>query len=45
VGLGLALVKSFCEAHGGSLMIESELGRGTRAIARFPYPRAGVAAE
>jgi len=45
VGLGLALVKSFCEAHGGTLVIESELGRGTRVSARFPYPRAGAAAE
>jgi PAS domain S-box-containing protein len=39
VGLGLALVKSFCEAHGGNLTIDSELGRGTRVVARFPYPR------
>jgi PAS domain S-box-containing protein len=38
VGFGLALVKSFCEAHGGSLEIISELGHGTRAIAKFPYP-------
>lgn len=45
VGLGLALVKSFCEAHGGDLEIESEVGRGTRVIAKFPYPGAAALPE
>jgi PAS domain S-box-containing protein len=38
VGLGLALVKSFCEAHGGQLHIDSAPGAGTRATVKFPYP-------
>ncbi len=36
-GLGLAIVKSLIEAHGGTLTIESELGRGTTAEAWFPW--------
>ncbi|MBT5414947.1 MAG: HAMP domain-containing histidine kinase [Rhodospirillaceae bacterium] len=39
-GLGLSLVKSLMEMHGGQLLVESELGRGTRATLAFPK-RAG----
>jgi PAS domain S-box-containing protein len=38
-GLGLPLVKALLELHQGSLQIESELGHGTTAIARFPASR------
>jgi len=36
-GLGLALVKSLAQMHGGSAMIESVLGDGTSVIVRLPY--------
>lgn len=35
-GLGLAIVKGFVEAHGGTVSVESAVGRGTTFIARFP---------
>ena len=35
-GLGLALVKSIVDLHGGSAVIESELGRGTTVKLVFP---------
>jgi len=35
-GLGLALVKSFVEMHGGEVGIESSQGQGTRVIVRLP---------
>jgi len=35
-GLGLALVKSIMQLHGGSVAITSEPGRGTEATLRFP---------
>jgi len=35
-GLGLALVRGLCELHGGRAWIESEPGRGTRAIVVLP---------
>jgi two-component system, OmpR family, heavy metal sensor histidine kinase CusS len=35
-GLGLALVKSIVELHGGSASIHSELNRGTKVLLRFP---------
>jgi two-component system heavy metal sensor histidine kinase CusS len=35
-GLGLALVKSIVELHGGSARIQSELGRGTTVTLSFP---------
>jgi len=37
-GLGLALVKSIVDLHGGSARIESELNRGTKVILTFPSP-------
>ena len=38
-GLGLALVKSIVDLHGGSAAIESEIGRGTTVKLTFPPPR------
>jgi signal transduction histidine kinase len=35
-GLGLSIVKSLVELHGGSLELASEPGRGTRVTVRFP---------
>jgi two-component system heavy metal sensor histidine kinase CusS len=35
-GLGLALVKSIADLHGGSAKIESEVGRGTTVTLTFP---------
>jgi signal transduction histidine kinase len=36
VGLGLAVVKHIVEAHGGSVRVESEPGRGTRFTVSYP---------
>jgi PAS domain S-box-containing protein len=38
-GLGLALVKSIAELHGGGMAIESELDKGTRVTVTFPRAR------
>ena len=38
-GLGLALVKSIVDLHGGSAGIESNPGRGTMVKLIFPYPQ------
>lgn len=36
LGLGLAIVKSITELHGGSVEVNSEVGRGTRVVLWFP---------
>ena len=38
-GLGLALVAALVELHGGTLDIDSELGKGTTVTATFPMAR------
>jgi signal transduction histidine kinase len=35
-GLGLPMARRIVEAHGGTLHLESELGKGTKAIVRLP---------
>jgi len=39
-GLGLSLVRSFVELHGGTVEIESAVGRGTTVICTFPVEQA-----
>lgn len=41
-GLGLSIVKSFVELHGGTVAIDTGDGRGTTVICRFPLAPAGV---
>jgi signal transduction histidine kinase len=36
LGLGLNIVKSLVELHGGDVAVESEVGAGTRVIVKFP---------
>jgi len=43
-GLGLSLVKSLIEIHGGTVGIESALGKGTCVTIRFPASRCAQAA-
>jgi signal transduction histidine kinase len=46
-GLGLSIVKSFVELHGGSVRIDSAKDRGTTVVCQFPMvpARARAAAE
>lgn len=38
IGLGLAIVKAIAELHGGSVVVESEVGRGTRVTLALRSP-------
>ncbi|HLO67311.1 MAG TPA: PocR ligand-binding domain-containing protein [Holophaga sp.] len=46
-GLGLAQVYSAVRSHGGTVALESEVGRGTRVVLRFPCtpPPAGASPD
>ena len=37
LGLGMSIVKSIVEAHGGRIWVESEPGRGTRVHFTLPW--------
>jgi signal transduction histidine kinase len=38
-GLGLSIVRSFVELHGGTVTLDSAVGRGTTVTCRFPVER------
>ena len=38
-GLGLSIVRSFVELHGGNVQVESDIGRGTTVKCIFPFQR------
>jgi len=44
-GLGLSLVRSFAELHGGEMTIESRLGEGTTVTVRLPVVEIPAAAN
>ena len=44
-GLGLSVSHSIVRKHGGSLEVESEVGRGTRFTIRLPLARTSAGAE
>jgi len=39
-GLGLCIVRGLAEAHGGTVALDSEVGKGTRVTLTFPSARA-----
>jgi len=41
-GLGLSIVKRIVNAHGGEVLVDSQVGRGTRMTAVFPIDREEV---
>ncbi|RUU13752.1 HAMP domain-containing histidine kinase, partial [Mesorhizobium sp. M6A.T.Ca.TU.002.02.2.1] len=43
-GLGLSIVKSFVELHGGSVRIETGKDKGTTVICAFPDTPSGIRA-
>ncbi|WP_226574457.1 sensor histidine kinase [Acuticoccus sediminis] len=45
VGLGLSLVKSFVELHGGTVAVAPTDGAGAELVVRFPREQAGTSAS
>jgi signal transduction histidine kinase len=45
VGLGLSVVRAIAEAHGGSVHVRSEVGRGSRFELRLPLAPAGLESD
>lgn len=41
MGLGLAIVENIIIGHGGSIKVESEMGRGTQFIIMLPLTHVG----
>jgi signal transduction histidine kinase len=44
-GLGLAIVHKIVTAHGGSVAVDSEVGRGTRFTVSLPVDHAALKRE
>jgi PAS domain S-box-containing protein len=44
-GIGLALVQELVKLHGGSISVESEVGRGTIFAVRIPFGKAHLPAD
>lgn len=44
-GLGLSLVRSFVEQHGGQVQVNSIAGKGTSVACKFPIAPAGISYE
>jgi two-component system phosphate regulon sensor histidine kinase PhoR len=44
-GLGLSIVKQMIQSHGGTIHVESELGKGTTVVLRLPVSQESVGAQ
>ena len=44
-GLGLSIVRSFVELHGGTVTLDSAVGQGTRVVCEFPLEQRAESAR